>query len=149
MPTETKVFLDTSALFSGIWSPEGGARLILKLAEARQINLLVSSHVLAELESTVQKKAPEKLGQLVLLLHEIGTQVVGLPSPQTVQETVALTGYIADAHVLAAAIDAEVDYFVTLDKQHFLDNEQLKGAVPFPVGTPGDFLAWFRIRLVE
>jgi predicted nucleic acid-binding protein len=94
-------------------------------------------------------KAPEKLGQLVLLLHESSTQVVDVPSAQTVQESVELTGYVADAHVLAAAIDAGVDYFVTLDKQHFLDNEQLKSAVSFPVGTPGDFLAWFRSRLIE
>jgi hypothetical protein len=46
--------------------------------------------------------------------------------------------------VLAAAIAAQVDYFVTLDRQHFLTNEPLRAALPFPIGTPGDCLAWHR-----
>ncbi len=49
--------------------------------------------------------------------------------------------------ILAAAIAAPADYFVTLDRQRFLDNAKMRQAVPFVVGTPGDFLAWFRNRL--
>jgi hypothetical protein len=37
------IFLDTSALFSGIWSETGGARMLLKLGEATAIKLSVSS----------------------------------------------------------------------------------------------------------
>jgi hypothetical protein len=35
-------------------------------------------------------------------------------------------------------------YFVTLDREHFLNNAALKQTMPFPVGTPGDLLAWYR-----
>ncbi len=48
----------------------------------------------------------------------------------------------------SAAWTANTDYLVTLDKQHFLGNASLKAAVLFPVGTPGDFLAWYRARFL-
>lgn len=144
-----RVFLDTSALFSGVWSVEGGARYILKLGEAGLVKVLVSSQVLTEIERALQVKVPHKLGQLALLLHESGVEVVPNPPQQTVQDSLHLIGYAADAQVFAAAWAAGVDYFVTLDRQHFLDNESLRGAVPFPIGTPGDFLAWYRNQLSE
>ena len=51
MPARISVFLDTSALFAGIWSAKGGSRMILKLGEAGVIRLLVSPQVLDEIES--------------------------------------------------------------------------------------------------
>ena len=61
-------------------------------------------------------------------------------------------GYVehptGDARVLAEAWTCGMDYFVTLDKAHFLDNPGLvPEALPFQLGTPGDFLAWYRDRL--
>jgi hypothetical protein len=49
--------------------------------------------------------------------------------------------------VLAAALAACADHFVTLDRKHFLENALLAGGLPFPTGTPGDFLAWLKQRL--
>jgi hypothetical protein len=49
--------------------------------------------------------------------------------------------------VLAAAQSSGADYFVTLDRVHFLDNPALKSVVSFPIGRPGDFLAWYRDNL--
>jgi hypothetical protein len=37
-----RVFFDSSALFAGIFSATGGARLIVKLAEGKYLELLVS-----------------------------------------------------------------------------------------------------------
>jgi hypothetical protein len=55
-----------------------------------------------------------------------------------------LVAHDADALILAAAWASGVDYFVTLDRQHFLENPRLREAVPFGVGTPGDYLGWLR-----
>jgi predicted nucleic acid-binding protein len=55
-----------------------------------------------------------------------------------------LTGHPGDGRVLADAWEAGADFFVTLDRQHFLDNEPLCSALPFTLGTPGDFLLWYR-----
>jgi hypothetical protein len=50
------------------------------------------------------------------------------------------------ARVLAEALAVGVDYFVTLDREHLVDNP-CTGKLLFAVGTPGDFLAWVRERL--
>jgi predicted nucleic acid-binding protein len=144
MPARASAFLDTSALFAGIWSAEGGARMILKLGEARAIRLLISPQVLDEIESALRRKAPELLGLLTLLLDRSNVVIVPSATPEALQRSQSLTGHLGDAQVLAAAWAARVDYFVTLDRKHFLDNSVLREAVPFPVGTPGDFLAWYR-----
>jgi predicted nucleic acid-binding protein len=147
MPARVSVFLDTSALFAGIWSAEGGGRMILKLGEAEAIRLLVSPQVLDEIECALRRKAPSMLGLLTLLLDRSGVEVVPSPAPEVVQDCHALTGHSGGAQVLAAAWATGVDYLVTLDRKHFLENPALRAAVPFPVGTPGDFLAWYRAKL--
>ncbi|HEY3231292.1 MAG TPA: PIN domain-containing protein [Roseiflexaceae bacterium] len=147
MPKRVSVFLDTSALSATVWSAGGGARMILKLGEAGAVRLLLSPQVLTEIEGALRRKAPESLGLLALLLDRAGVEVVPSPTPEAVRQGQALTGHQGDAIVLAAAQSSGADYFVTLDRAHFLDNPALKSAVPFPIGTPGDFLAWYRERI--
>jgi predicted nucleic acid-binding protein len=144
MATRVSAFLDTSALFAGIWSAEGGARMLLKLGETGAIRLLVSSHVLDEIERVLRRKAPDTLGQLAMILDRASVEVAPPPPAAVIRESQALISHPGDAQVLAAAWTARVDYLVTLDRQHFLNNLALRKALPFPVGTPGDFLAWYR-----
>lgn len=120
--------------------------MILKLGEAGAIRLLVSPQVLAEAESALRRKAPETLGLLAVLLDRSRAEVVPAPTPEAIQASQALTGHPGDAQILAAAWAIGADYFVTLDREHFLDQPDLRGAVPFPLSMPGDFLAWYRQR---
>lgn len=143
------VFLDTSALFAGIWSAAGGARMVLKLGEAEAVKLYVSSQVLTEIESVLRRKSPESLGSLALLLDRSRIRITPGPSPTYLDRSKSLVGYAPDALVLVAAWTAVTDYFVTLDRKHFLDNPVLQTAVPFLVGTPGDCLAWYRKIIVS
>ena len=147
MARVVKVYLDSSALFAGIWSAAGGVRMILKLGQAQALQLLVSPQVLSEVENALRRKVPEILGYLTLLLDQSGTSVLPHPDEESVQDCLSLVQHPGDAQVLAAAWTSDVDYFVTLDKQHFLENPELIKAAQFPIGTPGDFLAWFRAML--
>jgi predicted nucleic acid-binding protein len=131
-------------MFAGIWSAEGGARMILKLGEAGAVRVLVSPQVLTELEQTFRRKAPDLMASLALLLDRSRVETAPAPLPDAVQGCLSLTGYLADAVVLAAANSSAVDYFVTLDREHFLHNDKLKDSMPFPLGTSGDFLTWYR-----
>jgi len=149
MPASPHAFLDASALFAAVWSSEGGARMILKLGEVGAVRLLVSSQVLGEVEGALRRKAPEALGAFALLLDRSNIEVVPLPTDEAIHNCLTITGHRGDAGVLAAALNSQVDYFVTLDRQHFLDNPRLGGFAPFPIGTPGDFLAWLRDRWGE
>ena len=65
------------------------------------------------------------------------------------EAALALTGHPGDGRVLADAWEAGTDFFVTLDRQHFLDADRLRAALPFPLGTPGDFLPWYRHNFIE
>jgi predicted nucleic acid-binding protein len=143
-----RVFLDTSALFAGIWSEIGGARLIIKLGEAGALAILVSPRVLIELEGAVRKKAPDLIPMLAILLERTEMEIVQEGDAIHSVETSELISHPADAAILRAAASAEVDYFITLDREHFLGNQKLRDALPFPLGTPGDFLTWYRNSLV-
>lgn len=141
------IFLDTSALFAGIWSAAGGARMLLKLGEAEVMRLVVTSQVLRELENVVRRKSPETLGALALILHQSRVTVVSNAAMEYITGCQALISYSADAQIVAAAWSADVDFFVTLDRKHILGNASLHTAVPFPIGTPGDYLHWYRNHL--
>lgn len=149
MAIRNRVFLDTSALFAAIWSATGGGRMLLKLGEVAAINLLVTSQVLTEIENVLRRKAPSSLGGLALLLDRSHVHTAPTPSKALLEQSQALVHYLPDAQVLAAAWAANVDYFVTLDRQHFLDNEPLQSAVPFLIGTPGDCLVWYRAQFLK
>ncbi len=141
------IFLDTSALFSGIWSTEGGARMLLKLGEAQAVKLSVSSQVLAEIDGVLRRKSPQSLGTLALLLDRSRIALQPHASAEQLAICQSVVNYEPDAIVLAAAWAAGVDYFMTLDRQHFLNNEPLYKIAPFTIGTPGSCLAWYRHRL--
>ncbi len=96
--------------------------MILKLGEAGAIQLLVSSQVLTELDNVLRRKAPKILGVLTLLLDQSGVKIVATPPPEILAECQSLIAYPPDAQVLAAAWNAGCDYFVTLDRRHFLDD---------------------------
>lgn len=143
-----RLFLDTSVLFSGILSATGGARLILKMGRVDQLELIISTRVLNEIIEVLHRKLPEAIDEVRLLLDTANIQVVSDAPPNMVELINQHVNYLADAQVIAAAQVNQVDYFVTLDKRHFLKNQQLQSAVIFPIGTPGDFLAWYRQKQV-
>ncbi len=149
MPPATRTFVDTSALFAAIWSEEGGGRMLLRLAEAGAIGLVVNRQVLTELEAAIRRKAPNALPTLAILLDRIRIEIAPDPDQQTVEACRRLVAHEADAAILAAAWASQADYFVTLDRQHFPENVELRQAVPFRVGTPGDYLAWLRKLLAS
>jgi hypothetical protein len=57
-------------------------------------------------------------------------------------------GYLPDAQVVAEALTLGVDYFVSFDREHLVGNPRA-GDQPFPIGTAGDFLEWYREQLME
>jgi predicted nucleic acid-binding protein len=57
MKPEPRIILDTSAIFAGIWSPDSGGRMILKLGEAGALQLITSRDVISELERVFRRKA--------------------------------------------------------------------------------------------
>lgn len=138
-----EIFLDTNVIIAAVMSPTGGARLLFHLGQAGTVMLLVGNGVLREAEEVMRRKAPELLGLLAQLLDEAGIEISKPPTPAQQKKARSLLSYSPDADVLAQAISANPDWFVSHDKEHFLGNPELDD-LPFKIGTPGDVIAWLR-----
>lgn len=142
-----KIFLDANVLFSAVFSERGGARMLFLLAESETTQILVSPSVLSEADKALRRKAPHILGHLTVLLDKADSQIVDKATWSQVEAWNQIVDYVPDAIVIAEAVAAEADYLVTLDRQHILSNRELVHNLPFPIGTPGDCLAWLRTTL--
>lgn len=145
--SKPRVYLDTSAMFSGIWSETGGSRQIFRLAEAGAIEVFTGEFVLSELESVLEEKAPESLGDLTLLLDRIEVEILGQPASAMIEELNQKVNSRPDAIVLATAVSGDVDWFITYDRSEFLDNQNLQQNIELTIGTAGDFLTHFKETL--
>ena len=134
-----KVFLDTSVIFAAVLSESGGARKLLQLGEAGVIQLRIGPYVLRECEEVVKRKCPDSLPRLAYLLELAGIEVTPEPSGKDFKAARSIMSYEPDTYVLAEAMGANPDWFITHDKQHFL-KKRVKIELPFRVCTPGDLL---------
>ena len=74
-------------------------------------------------------------------------EIVDAANAATVERVSSVLAHPGDAQVFADAVSANAEYFATLDREHFLGNPKLKSLTKIRIGTPGDFLAWFRKRV--
>ncbi len=138
-----RVFIDTSALIAGLASPTGASNVILSLAEAQLVTLVVSEEVLVEAERNIQEKLPRAIPEYRRFLVACPLEQAVAPSPAEVVAAGEIIHH-KDAPILAAAMSLGVDYLVTLNRKHFVDDPNVAIRSGLRIGTPGDFLAWFR-----
>jgi predicted nucleic acid-binding protein len=139
MRRSRRIFLDTSVIFAAVLSESGGARMLFRLGEAGVLQLIVGSNVLRECEQVIRRKAPASLPTLAYLM-ELGLVEIATRSPdEFIEEAKAIVAYEPDAYVLAEAIAAEPDWFITHDKAHFL-KANLGSSLTIRIGTPGDLI---------
>ena len=148
MPAKWRVFLDTSALFAAVHSETGGARLILKLGEAGVLSLWIGPWVLREAESVLKRKSPRSLAYFALLLDRANIQIGPEADEELLKVALSIIDHAPDAQVVAEALTLQVDYLVSFDQEHLIRNPHTE-SLPFPVGTAGDFLAWYRDHLAR
>lgn len=136
----TRVFLDANVYFAGCASPRGASALILQLARQGTIHLVTSRLVLREADRNLRRKSDRR--SVEAFRHFLSTtDVTVLPTP----DDKVLRRYEAHIHpkdvpVLAAAVEAQVGYLVTLDRKHFLTPAVQTCARDMKILTPGDFL---------
>ena len=138
-----KVFLDTSALIAGLASATGASHVILALAEAGLVQLVISDEVLTEAERNLQAKLPRALPAYRRFLTACPHQLIPSPSRKDVLMALQII-HPKDAPLLAAAMVQAVDYLVTLNTRDFMDDPEVSRQAGLRIGTPGDFLGWFR-----
>ena len=144
--TRSRLFLDSSALFAGVASGTGPARALLLLAEAGIVEIVVSEQIVVETEHALARALPHALGPFREALRRTGLRIQRPPSPDAVRVRAAPVRRAGDVPILVATIHAKVDYFVTLDRRHFIDDPRIAMRAGLRIGTPGDALAWVRTQ---
>jgi predicted nucleic acid-binding protein len=142
--SKANLFLDSSALFAGIISSTGAARALLLLAESDQITITLSEQVVTETERAMARKVPQALTDLRAAILASKAQIVQDPAPEKVQENLHLISHPADVPILLSAMKAKVDYLVTHNRVHFIDDPGVAVKANLRIGTPGDALDWVR-----
>lgn len=139
------MFLDTSVLIAGVVSSAGAAREVLRLAEARLVDLVLSRQVLTEADRNLAAKLPAVLPDYRALLTDLAPHVVEDPAGAAVREAARVIHH-RGAPIPAAARVADVDYLVSWNTRHF-HTPSVRAFVRFPVVTPDELLRAFRQAL--
>jgi len=135
-----RLFLDASVLIAAAGSPDGGSALLLEICRAKSITVLVTRLVLREAERNVQLKLGEPaLLRFYKVIADLDPEVVPIPIDE---DLAAASQVIAakDAHVLAGAQNSGATHLVTLDRKHFLGEDQRKRILPIVACTPSELL---------
>lgn len=143
------LFLDSNALFAGVVSADGAARALLLLGEAALLTITISEQVVAETERALARKIPRALPPYREALRRSGLRLVKDPSPADVQAWEGIIAHRADVPILVAALQARVDYLVTFNRRHFLDDPSVAVRSGLRLGTPADALTWVRHQLAH
>jgi putative PIN family toxin of toxin-antitoxin system len=136
-----KVFIDTSDLIAGVSSVTGASAAVLDLCEAEVLQMVVSQQVLVEADRNFSAKLPNLVIQFRRFIQNLAILMVEDPPAKAVERAASLI-HRKDAPILAAAMESEADYLITLDKKHFL-KQKVRHSVPIEVCTPADFLRIF------
>jgi putative PIN family toxin of toxin-antitoxin system len=141
-----KVFIDANCLIAAILSPTGGSFALIEKALKGEFELYLSEYVLEETFSVLKEKYPQNLIIFNLLIGKIKYKLLTEPTQKEVEELIRYIDF-KDAPVLASAIKGKVDFLITLDKEHFIENPKLKKLkLPFKIMTPGDFLKLWEVK---
>jgi len=130
-----RTFVDANVLFAGAYSTTGYARDLILLAIEGHISFVVSQEILDETEHNLSRKAPSKVASYRKLLSTLTLEVVDEPEPNQVW---IVEEYVAqkDASIIAAAIAAKPDYFVTYDHKYLLEPPEVAAKSGLKIVTP-------------
>jgi putative PIN family toxin of toxin-antitoxin system len=143
---KSRVFIDANCLIAAVLSPTGGSFALIEKAFKGEFELYLSEYVLEETFSVLKEKYPQNLIIFNLLIGKIKYKLLPEPTQKEVEGVIQYIDF-KDAPVLAAAIKGKVDFLITLDKKHFIENPKLKKMkLPFKIMSPGDFLELWQAK---
>lgn len=137
-----RLFLDSSVLYSAVYSPKGHSRDLILRAIRAELTLVVSSLVLRETKRNLATKAPDSLPLLRLVLQGIPFELVRPTKREVLEATKVVV--LKDAPIVAAAKKAKVGSLVTLDRKHLLGKPKIEKYAAVPIITPKQAVERFR-----
>ena len=114
-PHRLRILVDANILFSGsIWFRFPYE--VLRHAVDGDVQLVLSPQIIKEARENIRKLFPERLTNFENILEGSAYEEVATPTLEAIQVNSHLVRDIKDIHVALAAIDAQVDYLVTSDR---------------------------------
>ena len=134
-----RVFPDSSVFFSACYLASGHSRDLLLMALRDEILLVCSNYVIQETRRNLDKLSSDHLVFLDFILDNLPLELI----KPTKAEVLAAAEHIAlkDAPIVAAAKRGKVDFLVTLDKKHLLDNPNVQNYSGIDIVTPKRMLS--------
>lgn len=117
-----RVMVDANILIAGTGWPRFPYE-VLQHAVRGDYVLVLSPFVIAEAQRHIERLLPDALATFDGLLQEIEYEAADDPSPEEVAAQMALVRDPKDVPVALAAINAQVDYLVTQDRD-FTDEDE-------------------------
>ncbi len=131
-----RIFLDSNVLFSGVYSGAGNPRRLLDMAASGRFAAVLSRTVIDEVVRNLRNKAPRALPRLDQVFSEVPFQVaLELPPEETIR---GWGEFGSDAPIVAAAMNAQVEYLCTGDRRL---RERARRVSGLRVVTPADLIA--------
>ena len=137
--TNTKIFFDSSALFSSIYSSTGAAAELIRRSLEGEIEIIISPEVLIEVRRNIRRKAPTLEMELMNTIHAMNLTITSSPRDALVIDFEAFVEP-KDAAIVAAAVTAKVEYLATFDRKHLINPSQVSERSGLIILTPGETL---------
>ena len=139
-----KVLLDTNVLFAGLGF-RGVVGDLLEELVRQDHTLVTSEYILEELREKIRLKFKEEhvrsaLDLLLFLLQRLLLEVKHVEEYRVHLEEAKARVPEQDAPILALALLEDVDYFVTGDKEDFLENEGVQALLGEKMRSPREML---------
>jgi len=136
-----KVFVDANVLIAGADSRSGASYAVLVLAEIGLFRLVTCRQVLDEAERNLRKKLPRALPNFAAQMSLLHLEIMPVPTDDEVQRWLDIIE-AKDAPILAAAVQARSDRFLTLNTRDFTPD--VASATGLIIQTPGEFVQELR-----
>ena len=122
-----RAFLDSSVLVAACLSLQGASHEIIRESLRGHVLLVISDVVLEETERNLAN-LPRRATEAVRLLQHLVAAVPFEQVTPTAQEVQTAAQYVVlkDAPIVAAAIRAQVDCLVSLDRRHLVDVPEVR-----------------------
>lgn len=136
--SDLRVFVDTNVLFSAVIIPNSLPYRLLDVVQS-QYRLLICTYSLHEISHSLRRKRPEVLADWDGLLSWLRFELIHTPDPDEIDFTLPPIRDEGDIPILASALIAKPDAFVSGDK----DFQTSEIHESLPVYTPANFMQQF------
>lgn len=129
-----RLFVDSSVLFSAIYSSNGHSADLLRMGILGEVIIVLSDDVVDETHCNLAISKPERLPAFEKALAVAGFEIIDVSR----EEVMAAANHVVakDAPILAAAKMAKVDMLVSLDKRHILGRPELAEYIGAAILSP-------------